>query len=374
MRMHRIKKHFERELAKSGITINGPQPYDIQVHDERLYMRVLLHGTLGLGEAYMDGWWDCKDLATFFTKLLRSDIAKAVPNFTAHFLAFSQKIINAQDKRRAKRVGELHYDLGNELYESMLDPRLVYTCGYWRNAKNLQEAQEHKLRLICEKLYLRPGQKILDVGCGWGSFAKYAAENYGVSVVGITISKEQLAYGKKHCEGLPVDLRFLDYRDLPKEFSEPFDHVVSIGMFEHVGPKNYSLYMETIRKVLKPNGLFLLHTIGGNGADPWIEKYIFPGGVLPRIEEITASLAKTFIMEDWHNFGTDYDRTLCAWHDNFIAAWPTLLKTKKYSEKFYRMWRYYLLCCAGAFRARNTQLWQIVLSPHGVSDGYRRIS
>jgi cyclopropane-fatty-acyl-phospholipid synthase len=370
--MKSLKTYFQAELQKAGITINGTAPYDICVHNERVYWRVLSQGTLGLGEAYMDGWWDCEDLAGFFTRVIGTGVNREVPNVASKLLDFSQKFINAQDKRRAKRVGEQHYDLGNDLYEAMLDKRLVYTCGYWKDAKNLDEAQEHKLKLICEKLSLKPGQRILDVGCGWGSFAKYAAENYGVSVVGITISKEQVELGNELCKGLPVELRLLDYRDVKKAYPEPFDHIVSIGMFEHVGPKNYDVYFQTLREVLKPEGLFLLHTIGGNGADPWIEKYIFPGGVLPRMDQIISS-AKQFIVEDWHNFGADYDRTLCAWYDNFIKAWPKLKATGKYSERFYRMWCYYLMCSAAAFRARQTQLWQVVLSPNGIPGGYKSI-
>ena len=370
-----IKKKFIQILSDAGIEVNGNRPYDIQVHDERLYRRIFLQGTLGLGEAYMDGWWDCEDLADALTRLLRSEASKKTPNFAAKVLALSQKFVNAQDIHKAKRVAEQHYDLGNDLYAAMLDKRLVYTCGYWKNAKNLDEAQENKLDLVCRKLNLQPGQRILDVGCGWGSFAKFAAEKYGVSVVGITISKEQVALGMELCKGLPVDLRLVDYRDVKKEFPEPFDHIVSLGMFEHVGPKNYDVYFKTLREVLKPEGLFLLHTIGGTGADPWLDRYIFPGGYLPTIAQISIPASKRFIMEDWHNFGADYDLTLTAWWNNFNAAWTTLKATGKYDERFYRMWRYYLLCCAAAFRTRaqGAELWQIVLSPTGVPGGYTSV-
>ncbi len=368
-----IKKLFTEELKKAGITVNGTQPYDIHVLDERVYVRVFLHGTLGFGEAYMDGWWTCEDMAGLTARVMRAGTIKHAQNFPDKVLSLTQKAFNLQSIEKATEVGEKHYDIGNDLYAAMLDKRLVYTCGYWRNAKTLDEAQEDKLRLICEKLSLKPGQRILGVGCGWGSFAKYAAEQYGVSVVGITISNEQLTLGKELCKGLPVDLRFLDYRDVQKEFPEPFDHIVSIGMFEHVGPKNYGVYMKTLSKVLKPAGLFLLHTIGGGGADPWFNKYIFPGGYLPRMEEIIQATRDTFVIEDWHNFGPDYDRTLSAWYENFNTVWPTLKATGKYDERFYRMWRFYLLSCAGSFRAREPQLWQVVLSPTGVSGGYKSI-
>ncbi len=378
-----IKERFIQILKEADIQVNGSRPWDIQVHDERIYRRIFLHGTLGLGESYMDGWWDCEDLAGCITRLLSIGADQTAPNFPQKLLSFSQKIFNLQNPVKAWRVGKEHYDLGNDLYEAMLDKRLVYTCAYWKDvpvttAAGLDQAQENKLRLICEKLRLKPGQRVLDIGCGWGSFAKFAAEEYGVSVVGITVSKEQVALGMELCKGLPVELKLMDYRDLPKHYAEgknggKFDHIVSIGMFEHVGPKNYQVYMETARKVLKPEGLFLLHTIGGGGADPWLNKYIFPGGYLPRVEEISTAAKFSFIMEDWHNFGAYYDLTLCAWYENFEKAWPQLKASGKYTDRFYRMWRYYLLLCAAAFRVRNTQLWQIVLSPNGVPGGYQSV-
>jgi cyclopropane-fatty-acyl-phospholipid synthase len=250
----------------------------------------------------------------------------------------------------------------------MLDRRLTYSCGYWKNAKTLDEAQEHKFDLICRKLNLQPGQRILDIGCGWGSFMKYAAEKYHVSCVGITLSQKQLALGNELCQGLPIEIRLMDYRDL----REQFDHVVSIGMFEHVGYKNYSDYMLVVRSCLKNNGLFLLHTIGGNKStiinDPWIEKYIFPGGMLPSINQISKAIEGRFVMEDWHNFGADYDRTLMCWYANFSANWVNI--KDRYDDRFFRMWKYYLLSCAGAFRARDNQIWQVILSKNGVPGGY----
>ena len=269
------------------------------------------------------------------------------------------------------RIGEHHYDKGNDLYKAMLDKRLTYTCGYWKKAKTLDQAQEAKLDLVCKKLNLKPGQKILDIGCGWGSFAKYAAEKYKVKVVGITVSKEQIAFAKKLCKGLPIEIRLQDYRDI----REKFDHIVSLGMFEHVGVKNYRKYMKVVHRCLKDDGLFLLHTIGRNKSlttsDPWAEKYIFPNSMLPSIKQIGESIEELFVMEDWHNFGTDYDKTLMAWFTNFRKNWNKI--KKNYDERFYRMWKYYLLASAGLFRARKGQLWQIVLSKKGVPKGYNSI-
>jgi cyclopropane-fatty-acyl-phospholipid synthase len=251
----------------------------------------------------------------------------------------------------------------------MLDKRMVYTCGYWKDAKTLDEAQEAKLDLTCKKLNLKPGMKVLDIGCGWGSFAKYAAEKYKVKVVGITVSKEQAVLAKALCKGLPIEIRLQDYRDL----NEKFDRIVSLGMFEHVGYKNYKTYMKVVHRCLKDDGLFLLHTIGGNksvkSTDPWIDKYIFPNSMLPSIKQMGDAIEDYFVMEDWHNFSADYDKTLMAWYNNFENSWNKL--KDDYDERFHRMWRYYLLACAGTFRARKSQLWQIVLSKDGIKEGYR---
>lgn len=363
---------IEGLLKKADVTIGGSRSQDIVVHDERFFNRVIRHGTLGLGEAYMDGWWDVNQLDVFINKVLVAHLDKEVRiNFASIFTIAKAFLANQQSYKRAFKVGEVHYDLGNDLYEAMLDKRMVYSCGYWAKATTLAEAQEAKLDLVCRKIGLQKGDRVLDIGCGWGSFAKYAAEKYGASVVGITVSKEQAALARERCKGLPVEIRVQDYRSL----NEKFDHIISIGMFEHVGVKNYREYFAVARRCLKENGLFLLHTIGYARSqltsDPWIEKYIFPGGMLPSIAQIGKAIEGLFLVEDVHNFGADYDPTLMAWSKNFDAAWPKL--RGKYGERFYRMWKYYLLSCAGVARAREMQLWQIVLSPNGVPGGYRSV-
>ncbi len=364
-----VEQDFQRLLSLADIKINGPRPWDIQVHDKRLYNRILMGGSMGLGEAYVDGWWDCKKLDELFYRLLYAGLDNKIrinPKIIFQFI--KAKLFNLQSVSRAFEVGERHYDLGNDLFISMLDKRLTYTCGYWKNAKNLDQAQEAKLDLVCRKLKLKSGQKILDIGCGWGSFMKFAAEKYKVKCIGVTVSKEQIELGKKLCGGLPVEFRLQDYRKI----NEKFDHVVSLGMFEHVGPKNYGEYMERVNHCLKDEGLFLLHTIGfaeiKKIADPWIEKYIFPNGYIPDMRNISEAINHLFVMEDWHNFGAHYDLTLMAWFNNFEKSWGKL--KKHYGERFYRMWKYYLLSCAGAFRARKIQLWQIVFSKKGVPQGY----
>lgn len=370
---HRFQTQIEHLLQGTDISLNGTHPWDIQVHDERLYARVLAEGSLGLGESYMDGWWDCAAIDELIDHALRQQIREKLrPSPQLLLNAIASRILNRQSTSRAFKVAEAHYNLGNDLYEAMLDTRMVYTCGYWKDASTLDEAQEAKLDLVCRKIGLKPGQKILDIGCGWGSFAKFAAENYHARVVGITVSQEQVDLARERCQGLDVEIRLQDYR----EIHEPFDHIISLGMFEHVGYKNYREYFQVANRCLKDDGLFLLHTIGSlksaTTTDPWIEKYIFPNGMLPSISQIGKAIEGLFVMEDWHNFSADYDKTLMAWYQNVEAAWPVL--SKKYSERFHRMWRFYLLMCAGGFRARTNQLWQIVLSKKGVRGGYERVS
>lgn len=358
-----LQKLTQRELTKAGVVIDGTRPFDIRVNRTRFYFR-LLKGSVGLGTSYEDGDWDCEKLDEFFFAFLRSPLKSSpIRKLGQLKLTISNALFNRQTLKRAGVVGKEHYDLGNDLYAAMLDKRMIYTCGFWRDAKNLDEAQEHKLRLICEKLKLKKGERVLDIGCGWGGFAKFAAENYGVSVVGVTISKEQAVLAEEACKGLPVEIRLMDYREMPEKLGK-FDKIVSIGMFEHVGPKNYRAYMKAAEGCLKDDGLFLLHTIGRSNqisaADPWIDKYIFANGMLPNMQEIIHSSRLLFVIEDWHNFGTDYDKTLMAWHANFEKAWPELRMT--YGENFRRRFRYYLLSCAAAFRARDIHLWQIVLT------------
>ena len=366
-----VKEKTVSLLAKAGIEVNGPNPWDIQVHDERVYARIWSQGSIGAGESYMDGWWDVEDMTGFFFKLMESGLDKSLQNLGSLWYLIRAVITNMQNRRRAYQVGEEHYDIGNDLYERMLDKRMAYSCGYWKNAKTLDEAQEAKLDLICRKLSLKPGQTVLDVGCGWGSFLQFAAERYGVKGVGITVSKEQAALARKRCEGLPIEIRVEDYRNTTGQF----DHIISIGMFEHVGPKNYRTYMKKMSELLKDDGLFLLHSIGSYKSvlisDPWFNKYIFPNGVLPSVGQIGKAINKLFILEDWHNFGIDYDKTLQEWYKNFNKTWPEI--EKSYSPRFYRMWRYYLLSVAGGFRARRNQLWQVVLSKRGVPGGYQSI-
>ncbi|MEN4042304.1 MAG: cyclopropane fatty acyl phospholipid synthase [Anaerolineaceae bacterium] len=348
----------------ADIRVNGSRPWDIQIHNQRFYPRIVQDTSLGLGESYMDGWWDSEAVDQFIYRILLARLDQKVKqNYWMALQVLQARIMNRQSSARAYAVGERHYDLGNDLYCAMLDRRLNYTCAYWKKATNLDEAQEAKLDLVCRKIGIRPGMSILELGCGWGSFAKYAAEKYGASVLGVTVSKEQVALGMELCKGLPVELRLQDYREVQGKY----DAVISIGVMEHVGSKNYRTYMQVVDRCLKEDGIAFVHTIGANHSivrgEPWSDKYIFPNGMLPSIAQLGKAMEGLFVMEDWHNFGPHYDKTLLAWHQNFERAWPAL--RAKYGDRFYRMWRYYLLSSAGAFRARNQQLWQIVFTRQG---------
>src|SRR3989344_3213290 len=372
-----FKEKFEQILAQADIKINGSRPWDVKVHDERIYARVAREGMNALGDAYIDGWWDCDQLNVMFCKALKGKVNLALRNTWENHMTFiKEKLFNLQSKSRAFIIGERHYDLGNNLYEAMLDKRLVYTCGYWKKAKTLDEAQEAKLHLVCKKIGLKKGQTILDIGCGCGSFAQFAAKEYCAKVGGITVSKEQVALAQKRCKGLPVEIRLQDYR----EGKEKFDHVISLGMFEHVGCKNYREYMEVVHRCLKDNGLFLLHTMGQKDSYPntkqpevhWVINHIFPNGMIPSVKQIGESIDGLFVMEDWHNFGAYYEKTMLAWFANFDKNWEKI--KEDYSEQFYRMWKYYLMICAGAFSAHDQyNVWQIVLSKNGVQGGYQSI-
>lgn len=367
-------KVLQELAAKAGFRFNGDDPWDIQVNDPRLYGRILKHGSLGFGEAYMDGWWDCFQLDQLFHRLMSVDADRHIDRQTKIRLlgwVLKNRLLNRQSVRRAFQVGEQHYDIGNDIFEVMLDPTMSYSCGYWVGACSLADAQRNKLDLICRKLDLQPGERLLDIGCGWGGLAQHAAREYGVEVLGITVSEEQWKLARERCNGLAVRIELMDYRDL----QGTFDKVVSVGMFEHVGPKNYPSFFSVADRVLKDEGLFLLHTIGHHvtspKVDPWIDKYVFPNGRLPSAKQITLAAEARFLIEDWHQFGADYDRTLMAWWDNFERAWSSL--EGKYGRRFYRMWKYYLMSCAGFFRSRQGQLWQLVLSKRGRSEVYRSV-
>jgi cyclopropane-fatty-acyl-phospholipid synthase len=368
-----LQRRIERRLAESGcdVVIDGKRPWDIRVNDERFFSDVLARGSLGLGESYMAGAWDCGDLTELFVRLLRAGVDRHAVSIETIFLALRAAILNLQSPHRAREVGRVHYDIGNDLFEAMLGEPKVYSCAYWRDADTLEEAQRAKLDLVCEKLDLKPGMRVLDIGCGWGDTARHIAERHQVEVVGIGISEEQTAEAQRRCRHLPIEIALRDYRDQTGRF----DRIVSLGMFEHVGPRNHRRFMRKVRELLDPAGLALVQTIGtlqtATAPDPWIARWIFPNGKLPSAAQITRAMEGSLVLEDWHSFGPDYDRTLQAWLDNFEESWPRL--SSRYDERFRRMWRYYLCLSSASFRTRRNQLWQIVLSPQGTERPYRSV-
>jgi cyclopropane-fatty-acyl-phospholipid synthase len=367
-----VSRHPVAELlAKADIRLNGSRPWDMRLNRPGVLDRITAHGSLGLGDSYMDGDWDAGNLDEFFARVMRARLDRQVKPLRLLPAVLLARLHNRQSTRRAWQVGRVHYDLGNDFYQEMLGPSMAYSCAYWQDADTLAAAQEDKYELVCRKLRLKPGMRVLDIGCGWGAFMAHAARHHGVSCVGLTISSEQAAYGREKHAGLPLEIRLQDYRDL----DERFDRIASIGMFEHVGHRNHRVFMKTAARCLTDDGIFLLHTIGkdehGAPSDPWIEKHIFPNGEIPSLRQLCAAIEGWFVAEDMHNFGAYYDRTLMAWHANFEAAWPHFSKT--FGGRFHRMWRYYLLSCAGTFRARELQVWQWTLTRNGLPGGCPRI-
>ena len=369
--MNQAKRAILELLEAAEIPLNGDQPWSLHVKDERLWQRVMSQKQLGLGEAYMDGWWECAAIDEMLTRLLAVDLKKVLKPNVALVLAFLRSsFVNRQRFGQAARNAKFHYNIGNDLYQRMLGKEMVYSCAYWENANNLDEAQANKLDLICRKLHLEPGMKVLDIGSGWGGFLRHAVKNYGVHGVGISPADQQNLLAKQLSAGLDIDFQQKDYR----EMSGKFDRVVSVGMMEHVGPKNLKSFFKKCSDLLTPDGVMLHHTIGStfskNVTDPFFDKYIFPGGVLPSLAQISRAVEKELIIEDVHNFGPNYDPTLMAWKSNISARWHEI---PQYDRRFQRMWEYYLLASAAGFRARRLQLFQVVLRKEGQLSEYRSV-
>ena len=372
------KAFISELLAKAEISLNGPQTWDIHVNDERFFDRVMRYGSLGLGESYMDGWWESDDLEETMARILKADLPQKIIRSPRLLFATILRLTagffgSAGRKNKAFEVGEQHYDVGNDLYKKMLDRHMIYSCGYWKAARTLEGAQEDKLDLICKKLKLGKGMRLLDIGCGWGGLLAFAAKKYGVSGIGITVSKEQAIIAKEKTKNLPIEIKVMDYRDFVSE--EKFNRIVSVGMFEHVGYRHYPTFMKRVFSLLEDKGIFLLHTFGSNHtvtrSDEWFERYIFPNSMAPGLSQVESAIRKIFVLEDFENFGPYYTPTLRAWFENFNKSWPEL--KGKYDEKFYRMWKYYLLSLAAAFRTRTMHIWQFVFRKHGAENTYESV-
>jgi cyclopropane-fatty-acyl-phospholipid synthase len=360
-----------RILGLAGIEVNGKNAWDIQVHDDRLWNRIISQRELGLAEAYMDGWWDVESIDQFLTKLLEINVLDKAP-FSISLVGHAVKstVLNRQTKAKAAANAKHHYNIGNDLYTRMLDKEMAYSCGYWKTAKTLDQAQIAKFDLICRKLELKPGMKLLDIGCGWGGLLRYAAKNYGIIGTGISPADNQIELARAKNGKLKIEYLQMDYRDL----SGKFDRIVSVGMMEHVGPKNLETFFNKCISLLAPDGMMLHHTIASNETkqvtDPFFDRYIFPGGVLPSLAQISKAVEKKVIIEDVHNFGPDYEKTLLAWYANINKKWREI---PNYDERFRRMWNYYLLSSAAGFRARHIQLLQVVFRPMTSRGAYKAV-
>lgn len=357
-----------KRLAEAGIVVGGHRAWDLQVKNKDCFWKMIREGNLGMGETYMKGWWNAKKLDELFFRLLKADTDTKPPwQWTHKLSSIPSLIVNMQTVARSKVVAEKHYNFGTEFFRSFLDPYMQYSCAVFEHHDNLAKAQERKMGLICKKINLQPNDHLLDVGCGWGGLMKFASQRTGCNATGINISKDQIMFAKEFCKDLPIDFQEMDYRKTTGKYSK----AVSVGMFEHVGSKNHRTFMETIHKSLDDNGVFLLQTIGANehqiASDQWITHYIFPNGHLPSLAEITKAAEGLFVIEDVHNIGPNYDKTLMSWHGCLNkkideSTSNTNENTPNVEEKQRRMWNYYLLSCAGAFRARNIQCWQIVFT------------
>ena len=367
------ERRVRQLLELADVQIGGSRPWDLQIHRDRVFSRIVANGSLGLGEAYMDGDWDCQALDQLFDRIIVNRISERL-GYTVPllFLSFAARVQNRQTVRRAKTVARVHYDLPVDIFEATFDSRLTGSCAYWKSAATLDAAQEAKLDLICRKMDLRADDTVLDIGCGWGAFMGFAAERYGANCIGVTVSPQQVAYAKRRYPDSRIQPLLMDYRACSGQAAS---HIVSMGMFEHVGAKNHKRYFECARRNIQDGGLFLLHTIWENerypAIDPWQNKYIFPNGDLPSVGEITTALEGLFVVEDVHNFGDYYDKTLMAWNEKFQSNRGEI--ARKHGDRFCRMWEYYLLQNAGAFRSRYISVGQFVLSPKGVRGGYQAI-
>ena len=362
-------------LASADIHLNGSRPWDIQIKHPQTLQRLLSLGGFALGESYMDGWWECQAIDLMIERAMCAGLQEKLATPRAWWESFKGRMRPRDGVGQSRIVGRMHYAVGNQVFQAMLDPYMAHSCAYWvEGAQTLEEAQIAKLEMVCRKLQLRPGMRVLDMGCGWGSFMRYAAEHYGVTVLGLSNVPHQIELGKTLARHLPVQFELSDYAQFNTDGKSKFDRIVSIGTFEQLGQAHVAAFFETAKRCLKDDGWMLLQTQGKSNRqrllDAWNDKYIYPQGYLPRLDEVTQASEAHFVVEDVHNIGADHDRTLLHWHQRFEMAWPQLRLS--HDERFYRMWRFHLLSSAASFRTRHHQMWQLVLSPKGLHKVYRR--
>lgn len=355
----------ERMLSAADVRLDGARPWDLRVRDPRFYRKAVVQGSIGFGESYMDGWWDTGDLEELFARIIRVGLDRDRQFAPVHLgYGLFTRLFNNQTKSRARRVAERHYDFGNDLFFEFLGRYKNYSCGYYDGTDDLDEAQRRKMDLLCRKLGLRAGDRVLDVGGGWGEIARYMADHYGARVTSINISEEQMRFSREHCRGASVEIVKCDYRDL----KGTYDKIAVIAMLTHVGHKNYRAFMEKAHACLAPGGTMIIESVGGNRSfshiDPWIDRYIFPGALIPSVAQFGRAFEGLFVVEDWHNFGPHYVKTLRAWNDRLQQAWPRL-KDRYGGDRTRRMFEFFFRMASAAFRERDLQHWHIVLTRKG---------
>jgi cyclopropane-fatty-acyl-phospholipid synthase len=354
--------------GSSALFGNGEQGVTMHVHDEFLFGRVLARGDIGLAEAYLDGLWDSPDITGLLTLLARNreSLGKAVYGSWPRLLAARVRHwLNRNSRAGSQRNIMAHYDLGNDFYKLWLDPSMSYSAAIYREVDDgsLETAQHAKYRRILQHLKAEPGERVLEIGCGWGGFAEMAVAQ-GLAVTGLTLSPAQLAWAQKRVPA--ADLRLQDYRDT----TEQFDHVVSIEMFEAVGERFWPGYFKTVAQALKSGGRAVIQSITirddlfasyRKGTD-FIQQYVFPGGMLPSRSAFRAAAARQGLaVRQEYAFGLDYARTLAEWRQAFEANWPAIA-AQGFDETFRRLWRMYLCYCEAGFLAGNVDVVQFELA------------
>lgn len=374
----RNQAFFQNLLTGTDVNIVRPtdeaRPWDIVIRSSDFYTRILRDGVTGAAEGYVAGDWDCSDIADLTDRIYRANIAERLGTNKGFALRLAaQHIVSRFDRSAADEVAKRHYDLPPLLFERMLGERQVYSCGYWpEEVETLDQAQEAKLALIAQKLQVEPGMRVLDIGGGAGGLAGFLAAHYGVKVVNTGVSREQIDLANRKYADLDVENRFQDYREIN---DGPYDRIVSVGMFEHVGkkPRNYKKFMGVVQRNLAEDGIFLLHTIGTHVSKAatstrWVDENIFPNSRIPTYEQIARAVGDRFVVHHEENIGPHYDPTLLAWNDNFEQHWEEIQSHphfKENPEAFRRMWRLYLLGSAGMFRAGRLQVWQFIMTRPG---------
>lgn len=386
--MNKKERIIRRVFAEAGVNIveKNYSQTEFKSHDIRLdsclkksfFRKVYANPSLGLAESYfLDHAWVCDDLVGLIDRIMKADllsklslvmklrlVLKSLPQF------FKTWVFN---KVRSKpyEIGQQHYDKGNSLYKEMLgSDDMTYSCGLWDDADDLKQAHLNNFDRACQNMKLKPGMKVLDVGCGNGSFLKYAAEKYGIEGVGITVSEEQAKFAREFCEDLSIKIMVRDYRELGEEFFGYFDAIASFGMFEHVGPRNHQTYFKMISKYLKPGARFFFHTIANFKKaiflDPFIFKWIFPSSYVPTIKQVLNAAKEYFIhIETYDVKAENYAKTLAVWYKRFKDGWESKLRHLYYDkvmqgDSFYKMWCYYLASCQALFKVNGKYVLQVV--------------